>query len=279
MKIDAHHHLWRIERGDYGWLTPAAGPIFRDYEPPDFAPILQRHGIERSILVQAAPTAAETQFLLETAAATPFVAGVVGWADFANPAATRLIAEAAANHLLVGLRPMVQDTADDDWLIRPELIPAFDALIAANLVFDALVLPRHLPRLLAVADRHPDLAIVVDHGAKPHIRQARLDPWAADMAALARRPNVVCKLSGLVTEAGPDWSVAQLEPYVRHLVELFGPDRLLWGSDWPVVELACSYDAWIGASERLLAPLSPAARTAIFGANAARVYLRHRGQM
>jgi len=189
--------------------------------------------------------------LLKTAAATPFVAGVVGWADFANPAAPRLIAEAAANHLLVGLRPMVQDIADDNWLIRPELIPAFNALIAAN---------------------------VIDHGAKPHIQQARLDPWADDMAALARRSNVVCKLSGLVTEAGPDWSVAQLEPYVRHLVELFGPDRLLWGSDWPVVELACSYDAWIEASERLLAPLSPAARTAIFGANAARVYLTHRGR-
>lgn len=278
MKIDAHHHLWRIARGDYGWLTPETGPIFRDYEVSDLSPILQRHGIDRTILVQAAPTVAETRFLLEIAGNTPFVAGVVGWADFADPEASRLIAEAATDRLLVGLRPMVQDIADDDWLVRPELTPAFRALIAANLVFDALVLPRHLPRLLLIAERHPDLTIVIDHGAKPHIRHARLDPWAADMAALARCSNVVCKLSGLASEAGPGWDVAQLEPYVRHLIEIFGPERLLWGSDWPVVELVSSYDAWVQASERLLGSLPPAARTAIFGGNAARIYLANRGR-
>lgn len=278
LRVDSHHHFWRVARGDYGWLTPETGPIFRDYGPSDLEPILQRHGIGRTILVQAAPTLAETRFLLDTAARTPFVAGVVGWADFAGSDAPRLIAETAADPLLVGLRPMVQDIGDDDWLVRPELAPAFHALLAASLVFDALVLPRHLPRLLSVADRYPGLTIVIDHGAKPHIRQGRLDPWADDMAALARRPNVVCKLSGLANEAGPGWTVAQLEHYVRHLVDVFGPDRLLWGSDWPVVELAGSYDAWMDASEQLLAPLSPAMRAAVFGGNAARIYLAKRGR-
>jgi len=281
MKIDAHHHLWRIARGDYGWLTPDAGPIFRDYAASDLAPILQRHGISRTILVQAAPTVAETRFMLEIAAETPFVAGVVGWADFASPEAPRRVAEAATDPLLVGLRPMVQDIADDDWLIRPELAPAFRALVAANLVFDALVRPRHLPRLLQIAHRHPDLAIVIDHAAKPDIRHGampRLDPWAADMAALALCPNVVCKLSGLASEAGPGWNAARLEPYVQYLIEIFGPERLLWGSDWPVVELVSPYDAWVEASERLLAPLPPAAREAVFGGNAARIYLANRGR-
>jgi len=278
VRIDSHQHLWRLARGDCGWLTPERGRIFRDYLPSDLAPILARHRIDRTILVQAAPTAAETCFLLQLGNATAFVAGVVGWADFADPDAPRLIAQAAENRLLVGLRPMVQDIPDDDWLVRPELVPAFRALITQDLVFDALVLPRHLSRLLVLADRHPDLTIVIDHGAKPQIGEGLFQPWAADVAALAQRPNVVCKLSGLVTEAGPGWSAAQLEPYFAHLLAAFGPGRLLWGSDWPVLDLAADYDAWIRVSERQLAHLPLPERAAVFGDNAARIYLRSRGR-
>jgi L-fuconolactonase len=210
--IDSHQHFWRLDRGDYHWMSPDLAPLYRDHGPEDLAPILARHGIGRTILVQAAATVAETAFMLDVAGRAPFVAGVVGWVEFTDPDAPTTIARLAANPLLVGLRPMVQDIADDDWLVRPDLAPAFRAVREHGLVFDALVFPRHLSRLLVVLDRHPDLPVVVDHGAKPGIAGRRLDPWRADMAAVAARPRTTCKLSGLVTEAGPDWTVESLRP-------------------------------------------------------------------
>jgi L-fuconolactonase len=278
MLIDSHQHFWRIGRGDYGWLGPDLAPLYRDFEPKDLHPLLDRHGIARSILVQAAPTVAETEFMLETAAATSFVAGVVGWVEFTAPNALEIMTRLSADPLIVGFRPMVQDIPDDDWLVRPDLSAAFRAMIDRGLVFDALVLPRHLSRLLVVADRYPELTIVIDHGAKPAIRDGNLDPWRADMAAAAARPNIVCKLSGLVTEARQDWSVDHLRPYVRHLLEVFGPERLLWGSDWPVVNLAGGYDLWRDATQQLIAALSQPERQAVLGGTAARVYLQTRGR-
>jgi L-fucono-1,5-lactonase len=279
MAIDAHHHLWEIARGDYGWLTPDLAAIHRDFTAADLAQILARHGIAATILVQAAPTEAETGYLLAIAARQRVVAGVVGWADFAAADAPEAIARLAADPLLVGLRPMVQDIPDDDWLLRPDLAPAFETLARHDLVFDALVLPRHLPRLLAVVRRHPDLRVVVDHLAKPPIRERRLEPWASDLAALAAQPNVVAKLSGLVTEAAADWTRDDLAPYVAHALACFSPQRLIWGSDWPVVDLAGGYDRWRAASGTLLAGLAGDDRAAIFGGNAERVYLSRRGRM
>jgi L-fuconolactonase len=278
MLIDSHQHFWRLSRGDYGWLKPELTLLYRDFAPDDLRPLLDRHGIERSILVQAAPTVAETEFMLETAEAAPFVAGVVGWVEFTAPEAPEIMRKLAANPLTVGFRPMVQDIPEDDWLVRPELAQAFRAMIERGIVFDALVLPRHLSRLLVVADRYPELTIVIDHGAKPAIREGSLAPWRADMAAAAARPNVVCKLSGLVTEARPDWSIEHLRPYVDHLLDVFGPDRLLWGSDWPVVNLAGGYDRWREATLQLIAHLSEAERTAVLGGTAARIYLKSRGR-
>lgn len=278
MRIDAHQHFWTLSRGDYGWLTPELGDIYRDFGPDDLTPFLSRHGIDRSILVQAAATVAETEFLLGTAERTPFVAGVVGWTDFAAADAPAMIARLAANPLLVGLRPMVQDIADDEWLLRAELAPAFDALTQHHLVFDALVLPRHLPRLLVIIDRHPELRVVIDHGAKPFIRDRRLDPWRADMAAVAARASTVCKLSGLATEAAASWTPGELAPYVDHLLAVFGPGRLIWGSDWPVVNRAGGYDRWRAATLSLLHGLDAGAREAVLGGNAARIYLDQRGR-
>ena len=278
MQIDAHQHFWRVERGDYGWLTPAQGDLYRDFGPEDLRPILARNGIDHTILVQAAPTVAETEFLLQVAADAPFVAGVVGWADLAAPNASDAIASLAESSLLVGLRPMVQGIPDDDWLVSPDLTPAFRALVKHGLVFDALTLPRHLSRLLVVLDRHPDLAVVVDHGSKPFIREGRLDPWRADIAAVAARPGAACKLSGLVTEAATDWAVADLRPFADHLLATFGPERLLWGSDWPVVNRAGGYERWREASLDLLAHCGGPERLAVLGRNAARVYLGRRGR-
>lgn len=277
-RIDSHQHFWQIARGDYGWLTPDLGPIHRDFAPEDLAPLLGQHDIAATILVQAAPTETETRFLLETAAATPFVAGVVGWADFEAPDAPERIAALAADPLLVGLRPMVQDIPDPDWLARPDLAPAFTALKHHNLVFDALVKPLQIPALLKLLDREADLSIVIDHGAKPDLTSADLSAWRDGITALAARPNTACKLSGLVTEAGPDWTDETLQPAIAHLLACFGPQRLLWGSDWPVVTLRATYPQWFGTAERLTAALSPEERAALFGGNAARIYLANRGR-
>jgi L-fuconolactonase len=272
MRIDAHQHFWRVGRGDYGWLTPALAPLYRDFGPADLAPIIARHGIDKTVLVQAAPTLAETRFLIEIARETPFVAGVVGWTDFEAPDAPHTIAALAQEPALVALRPMVQDIADDDWLMRTDLVPAFEALIAHDLVFDALVLPRHLTRLAAILDNHPNLEVVVDHGAKPAIRDRCFEPWASDIARIAQAPQAACKLSGLVTEASANWSADDLRAYVDHLLAVFGPRRLIWGSDWPVVNLAGGYERWLEASEALLSALSADERAAVLGDNATLVY-------
>lgn len=278
MPIDAHHHLWALARGDYGWLTPALTPIYRDFSLSDLAPHLAAAGIEGTILVQAAPTEAETEFLLDIAENADVVRGVVGWTDFDAADAVARIDAQAARKLLVGLRPIVQDIPDDDWLLRPTLAPSVTAMAGHSLVFDALVLPRHLPRLLLLVDRHPDLQFVLDHCAKPRLATGELAVWQRDVALLAERPNIVCKLSGLATEAAPDWQIADLRQAVDHVLACFGPQRLLWGSDWPVVNLAGGYEKWFVAAETLLSGLSADEKANIFGGNAARIYLSSRGR-
>lgn len=272
-RVDAHQHFWTLARGDYGWLTPGFDPIYRDFGPDDLAPMLTAAGIDHTVLVQAAPTVAETEFLLDLAARSEFVKGVVGWVDFENTAAPDEIARLAANPALVGLRPMIQDIADDDWMLRADLTPAFAALTAHDLTFDALTLPRHLSNLRKLLARHPDMRTVIDHGSKPSIRNGQFDGWSDDMAALARETTAYCKLSGLVTEAAPGWSVADLRPYVEHLLATFGPQRLIWGSDWPVCTLASTYENWLETTDILLSGLSDAERDAILGGNATRAYL------
>jgi L-fuconolactonase len=278
MRIDAHQHFWTLARGDYGWLTPALGPIYRDFGPDDLAPLLAAHGIERTILIQAAPTEAETAFMLAIAARTPFVAGVVGWCDFEAPDAPERIARLSADPLLVGLRPMVHDVADPNWLAKPALALAFEALIAHNLAFDALLRPQHIRPLLALLDRHPTLPCVVDHAAKPDLVSGEISAWRADISTVAARPQVFCKLSGLVTEADADWTIEILRPVVDHLLAAFGPDRLIFGSDWPVLTLRADYARWFETVEHLLAGLPETDRAAILGGNARRFYLSHRGR-
>jgi len=278
MRIDAHHHVWTLARGDYGWLTPDLASIYRDFHLSDLAPHLAAAGITGTILVQAAPTEAETGFLLDVAEDADIVRGVVGWIDFDAEDALARIDALAARRLLVGLRPMVQDIADDDWLLGPRLQPLLAAMAGYGLVFDALVLPRHLPRLLRVVRRHPELSFVLDHFGKPRLATGDIADWRGDIALLAEQPNVVCKLSGLVTEAARDWQVADLRDAVDHALVCFGPQRMLWGSDWPVVNLAGRYDKWLAAAENLLAALSADEKAAVFGGNAARVYLTQRGR-
>lgn len=274
MRVDAHQHFWRIGEPGRDWPPPALATLYRDFTPGDLAPLLQAHGIERSVLVQSLPDEADALALLELANAHDFIGAVVGWTDLKAPDAPQRIAALASRPKLRGLRPMLQDALDDTWLDDPVLAPAVHAMITRGLAFDALVRPRQLPALLRFAQRYPELAIVVDHAAKPDIAAGAVEPWRSNMRELARLPNVVCKLSGLVTEAAPGWQASDLRPYVAHLLACFGPARLLWGSDWPVLNLAADYARWLATGEALLAELEldDDARACVFGLNACRFY-------
>ena len=278
MRVDAHQHFWRLDRGDYGWLTPQDTPrLYRDYLPADLAPLLAAGRIERTVLVQAAESHAETEFLLAIADATPFVAGVVGWADFESPLAAGEIFRLAEHPRLVGMRPMLQDLADPEWILREAVQPAIRATAAAGLRFDALIKPPQLGAIRTFLDRHPDLPVVIDHAAKPPIAAGGLgaglfEDWAGHMRGIARDTHALCKLSGLATEAAPGWRVETLRPYVDVLLETFGPSRLMFGSDWPVLTENGDYAQWLAAAEALTAGLSEADRDQVFGGTAARFY-------
>ncbi len=271
-RIDSHVHFWALARGDYGWLTPNLAAIYRDFGRDELMPLVAAAGVEAIVLVQAAPSEAETRYLLDQAALSDCVAGVVGWVDMAASDAPERIAALAGNPRLKGVRPMIHDIPDAGWMLRAELGPAFRALIAHDLAFDALVRPAHLAALRRLVERHPDLRIVIDHGAKPAIASGEFDSWAAAMSGFARETPVCCKLSGLLTEAGADWTDDRLRRYVDHLVAEFSPIRLLWGSDWPVVTLVAPYGAWWAAANRLLVDLDDAGRDRIFGGTAAEFY-------
>jgi L-fuconolactonase len=270
--IDAHQHFWQLERGDYGWLTPELAPLYQDFMPDDLAPFLARNKVGGTVLVQAAPTVCETEFLLNVADETPFVLGVVGWVDFASQSAAKDIARLARHPKLVGLRPMIQDIADDDWMLDAVLTPAFNAMIEHNLTFDALVLPRHLSRLGTLMSRHPKLNTIIDHGAKPEIAGGAFEKWAEDIAIIANESSAYCKLSGLLTEAADTWTREKVAPYVQHLFASFGPERLIWGSDWPVLTLASNYREWHDLAVSFTQ--SEAEKRMIFGVNALLAYER-----
>ncbi|HET6158016.1 MAG TPA: amidohydrolase family protein [Dongiaceae bacterium] len=272
MRIDAHQHFWQLSRGDYGWLTPELGVIYRDFTADDLRPILQRHKIDATIIVQAAPTITETEFMLNIARRTDFVKGVVGWADFEAKDAPAVIGRLAAREYLVGLRPMIQDIPDPEWMLRPEIAPAMVEMERTHLRFDALLKPPHLEPFKKFLRKYPHLPIVIDHGSKPEIRSGGFGAWAPAMREIAQDERVFCKLSGLITEAKSDWQTEDLRSYIDHLVASFGPSRLMWGSDWPVANLAGGYDRWMEASQACLLSLSGEERAAIFGGTAARFY-------
>jgi L-fuconolactonase len=272
MLIDAHQHFWRLsERAGY-WPPQQLTAIYRDFSPGDLAPLLLANRVRGTVLVQTLPSVVETDYLLDLAADNPFILGVVGWVDLAGAGAAADIARLAKNPLLKGLRPMLQDLPDRHWIESPALASGVEAMLAHGLCFDALVLPGHLEPLLNFARRYPDLPIVIDHAAKPLIADGELEPWLSDMAQLAALPQVHCKLSGLLTEAGPNADAVALRPYVEAVLDRFGAERVLWGSDWPVLRLASDYGRWLALSETLLAGLSPAQRAAVFGGNALRFY-------
>jgi len=273
MRVDAHHHVWTLARGDYAWMSPALGRIHRDFDADDLAPHLAAADIAATVLVQAAATTAETDFMLAVADRAAFVRGVVGWIDFEDPAQLETLRRFAGHPRFRGVRPMIQDIADTDWMLRPDLDWAWRAIIDLDLTFDLLGFPRHLPNALTLLRRHPDLRAVIDHAMKPAIAAGDFDGWAAGIAAIAAETGAFCKLSGLVTEAGADWTPDRLKPYVAHVLAAFGPDRVMWGSDWPVLELAADFGGWLATAEALVTDCAGAgAHAAVFGGTAARFY-------
>ncbi len=273
MRVDAHVHFWgpaELER--YEWMTPAMAAIRRPFAPDDLRAHLERHGFDRAVLVQTHASVEETRAHLELAEATDFLGGVVGWVDLSDPGIAETLAELRerpGGRHLVGVRHQVHDEEDPGWLLRDDVRRGLCALGEAGLAYDVLVRTRELPAALDTARALPELRLVLDHVAKPPIASGELEPWAARMAELARLENVWCKLSGLVTEADwGSWERDDVVPYASRVVDWFGEERLIFGSDWPVCTLAASYDAVVELAEQIVG--GPSER--VFGGNAEQFY-------
>lgn len=242
MILDTHQHFWRVERGDYHWMTPEVPILYRDFVPEDLRPHLRKAGVWRTVLVQAAQTVAETDYLLDLAATTDFVAGVVGWLDLEDKDFPNQLSTYRANPHYLGVRPMLQDLEDDAWILRPQVLANLAHLAEKRFPFEFLTYSRHLPHVVEALRRTPGLHALVDHISKPPIASGKLEPWKSLMTEVASFQNVYCKLSGMITEADHiTWSPKDLRNYVGHVYDSFGEDRVMFGSDWPVCNLAGSY--------------------------------------
>ncbi|MGZ3305911.1 MAG: amidohydrolase family protein [Asticcacaulis sp.] len=273
MTIDAHQHFWQIGRNGHEWPTPDLAIIHRDFGPADLTAQAAPAGVTASVLVQSQPSDVDTDWMIAVAADAPFVQGVVVWADLAAPDAAERLAHLAPQPKLKGVRPMLQGLADDNWILRPEVQPALKAVCDLGLRFDALVFSRHLPAIDALAKAWPGLPIVIDHCAKPPFTAPeQMGQWAENMARAAENPNVLCKLSGLFTELAPDQPSDLARACADHVLSVFGPDRLMWGSDWPVVLLRAPYVGWLDWTHAWLADKDSTIRDAVLSGTARRFY-------
>lgn len=273
--IDSHQHFWQLARGDYDWLMPELKPLYQDFLPKDFKSDTEGTSTLRSILVQAAATDAETDFLLQLSDQYAFIAGVVGWIDWeANPDKVRNRLSALATHPnFKGVRPMLQDIGDVNWIMNPAFNVIFERLISLNLSFDALVKPEHLPNLLILAIRYPQLNFVINHCAKPNIRNNEFHQWAQLIREFSYLPNVFIKVSGLMTQASEDQqNEADYIAYVNYIYETFSAKRLMWGSDWPVLKLSSSYKKWFELTEQLVSHWSNADKFHFWSGTASTFY-------
>jgi L-fuconolactonase len=277
MIIDAHHHFWRLDQPapfNYAWLdAPQNAAIRRNFLPADLEGHLKAAGVERTVLVQTQHNLAENRWALGLAERHEFIAGVVGWVDLASDTCEEELTEFKDHPKFVGIRHVVQDEPDDGFIVRSDVLGGLKTLQRHSVPFDLLFYVRHLRHVPTLIEHLPDLPMVIDHLSKPHIKEKRLDDWLPHFQAAAKFPNVFCKLSGMITEADwRRWKADDLKPYVLAALELFGPERLMFGSDWPVCELAGSYERVVAALNESLGPISPSERQAIFGATARRFY-------
>ena len=273
--IDAHVHLWDPSRGDYGWLRPELTGLYRHIDVSELRTVTSGSGVDGVVLVQAAPTVAESDYLLSIAERASWILGVVGWLDFDDDRVEEAVAKRAAREKFVGVRPMLQDLSDADWILAPNRGRALRALESNGLTFDALIRPIHLSRMETVAQRFPALSLVIDHAAKAAIGESCDYSWLSGLRSLAANENVVCKLSGLLTELIPGTSEDKVIERSLQILDLFGCSRVLWGSDWPVLTEAAAYDRWMMLTHRILGSMSASERAAVMGENAARIYKLH----
>ena len=274
--LDGHVHLWDPGRRRHDWLAQAPQVLRRRYDLEDYAAVSAPHGVQAALVVQALADEGESEDLLGLAERADLIAGVVGWVELASPGVDEAIGalrRRPGGAALVGIRHLVQSEPDPGFLARPEVVRGLRAVAAAGLVYDLLVRPPQLPAALAAVDAVEDGRFVLDHGGKPAIADAQLEPWASLIGELSARPHVVCKLSGLASEAGQGWTPGRIAPYVERLLETFGPQRLCFGSDWPVCLPEAGYDQVVGLARSLLEPHTSAAeRRQIFAGTAVRTY-------
>lgn len=272
-KIDSHQHYWLLERNDYRWLTPALDKLYRDFLPADLTPLRRAHQVTQTILVQAAPTVEETEYLLSLAASENSIAGVVGWVDFDADNVISTLDKLAVYPSFKGVRPMLQDIEDPAWIANPDYALIFTKLAELKLTFDALVKAEHLPYISDIAKQNPDLAIVIDHFAKPNVAAQQFDDWAAAMQHFKPLSNVYVKCSGITTEASPSQTSAEdYRDYFTTLVNAFGHGRIMWGSDWPVLNLNSDYASWVELCETLVSSWSAKEQEAFWAGTAQSFY-------
>ncbi|MBT8038427.1 MAG: amidohydrolase family protein [Verrucomicrobiae bacterium] len=274
MKIDSHQHFWAINDTDYGWMGEEHGTIRRDFLPSDLAPLLVESGIDGCVAVQARQMMEETRWLLSLAEQNDLIHGVVGWVPLLESAVGASLEEFASHPKLVGVRHVVHDEPDDNFILREDFNAGIKQLSQHGLVYDILIFAKHLSQTIRFVDRHPEQVFVVDHIAKPCIQDGQFDlAWAAGIRELAQRENVSCKVSGMITEVrGDKWDVDLLRPYFETIIDAFGPQRVMFGSDWPVCLLRGSYQAWAESVAEMSSALSSSEQAAIWGGNAAEIY-------
>jgi L-fuconolactonase len=276
VKLDAHQHFWRFDAAQYPWMKPD-WPIRRDFLPPDLEPLLAQAGLDGSIAVQARQTIEESRWLLQSADQHALIKGVVGWVDLRSDCVEDQLAELSRHPRFVGVRHVVQDEPDERFLLRPDFLRGLGLLTQFNLTYDLLVFPKQLAAAIEIARQLPEQPFVLDHAAKPFIRDGTLSPWREQIRELARAANVACKISGLVTEARwSGWQREDFRPYLDVVFEAFGVDRLMFGSDWPVCLLAARYEEVFEIVEEYTRQFSEEDRARIFGGNASRFYCERR---
>jgi L-fuconolactonase len=278
MRIDSHQHYWKVGRGDYHWMSASMPVLYRDFLPNDLLPLLREQQIDKTIVVQAAHTMEETDFLLSLASKEDSIAGVVAWLELEDVSFPERFDTYRKRFKFIGIRPMIQDIAEDDWILRPRVLESLRVIAELLFPIDLLVYSRHLPHVLKMLEIVPELRAVVDHLAKPDIRAGIMEPWKSLMRELAQHKNLHCKLSGLITEANiTNWKSNDIRPYVDHVLDCFGVDRIMYGSDWPVCLLAGSYAQTVDLAQELLgvSEIDPVS-IKIFGTTAMKFYGLHR---
>ncbi|MFA1623854.1 amidohydrolase [Rhizobium mongolense] len=273
-RVDCHMHFWTLAMEPYYslWMSPDDKVLYRDYGPRDAVPLMEKNNVEGVVVVSAASSVHETGYLLGLADGRDFIKGVVAWLDLLAPTAADDLGNWARFAKLKSIRPYLQDLPEEDWILKKELDPAFRAMLDHGLRFDALIKPRHILNTVRFIERYPDLPVIVDHMAKPEIGSGNFEPWRRDMERFRDLDHVHCKISGIVTEDGPDWTPERLQPYLETVFDIFGPDRLVFGSDWPVVNLVADYSRWIETLDHAMKSLPAADQQKIWASNGERFY-------